>query len=1034
VKRVAAIVIGLCGGIAACSDTDTARPEKWQRGFEARLSGPAEWRRCTPAAPAAGRIVENVQCGTEPPPPESGCGEAIHTHADARRLLALYPHCTDQAISTLERLATIDPAVRGDLAAAYYSRAQRDDRALDLLRALRWAREADPRHVETHFNRALVQHALGLTNEAVASWDEVIRRNEPHWADEARRRRAQILAGHIADPVAQWSRNRDRLANALKRGERATVARLIAPFPTMALRHFEEEPLPPAEARLLAEELSRGGDRYALDVVQSATPETLATFRRGRRAYYAREWREAAASFERAAAADGALQLAARLASLIARYQLGPVEPEAFDPLIAEAAEHHYTALEWRSRVMRAVAATFASRYVEALAEYDAAVAVATKAENRANSAATHARRSGVLRIFGDGEGAWRDALAAVRLLPFAADPQNQHTIRGEVAAAIRLAGDPFAALSYQDAAVREIRRVLTETPGAGNIRRLQYNLSVALRERASFALELERFSDAARDLAEATRLSGTSPADVVLSARIDEVTGQSLLRTYPAQAAARFTEALARATGREFGTVRVRLLTQRADARRRAGDRAGARTDLQSALAELRREEELLLSRRTPGEAEELWSSYFRRFLETYQLLIRQLIEEGREREAFEYAERARAFEPLNLVLRTPNVSPEFRATASGGPVPLARIQALLPVGTVLVQYSVQEDRTYAWIVSRSAFQWVPLRARHSDVERWTAAVQEAVRQRNAPALVDALVPPYDGLVAEVLGKIGRTATRLVFVPDGAMHGLPIAALRNPRTNRFLVQESVPLEFAASATLYLHSLDRSRKLSSVPRSVLLVGNPAFDRTLTLVRGMEPLPHAEDEVRKIAALYGPSAEMLMRAQATVPEFLELARDRSIVHFAGHVIANPREPSRSLLLFARSAGHSGVLTAEELLTRLKLDQTKLVVLSACSSAGGLPVGPEGVAPLVRPLIAAGVPAVIGSLWDVGDATAEELLVSFHRRYEQEGDAAEALRSAQLAMLGSNNPGLQSVLAWAPFQVIGHTSSPDANTHQ
>ena len=88
--------------------------------------------------------------------------------------------------------------------------------------------------------------------------------------------------------------------------------------------------------------------------------------------------------------------------------------------------------------------------------------------------------------------------------------------------------------------------------------------------------------------------------------------------------------------------------------------------------------------------------------------------------------------------------------------------------------------------------------------------------------------------------------------------------------------------------------------------------------------------------------------------------------------------------------------------------------------------------EGVAPLVRPLLAAGVPAVIGSLWDVDDATTEELMVSFHRHYEEGSDAAEAMRAAQLGLLSktNHNPGLRSVLAWAPFQVIGHASSPFA----
>jgi CHAT domain-containing protein len=88
----------------------------------------------------------------------------------------------------------------------------------------------------------------------------------------------------------------------------------------------------------------------------------------------------------------------------------------------------------------------------------------------------------------------------------------------------------------------------------------------------------------------------------------------------------------------------------------------------------------------------------------------------------------------------------------------------------------------------------------------------------------------------------------------------------------------------------------------------------------------------------------------------------------------------------------------------------------------------------VAPLVRPLITAGVPAVIGSSWDVGDDTAAHLLVSFHRHYRNGNDAAVALQSAQVEMLGDKNPLHHSVLAWAAFQVIGHASSPFEAAHQ
>jgi CHAT domain-containing protein len=171
--------------------------------------------------------------------------------------------------------------------------------------------------------------------------------------------------------------------------------------------------------------------------------------------------------------------------------------------------------------------------------------------------------------------------------------------------------------------------------------------------------------------------------------------------------------------------------------------------------------------------------------------------------------------------------------------------------------------------------------------------------------------------------------------------------------------------------------------MHAAPPSALLAGDPAFDPELA--PGLGRLPAAQREVANISEVYAPLAEPLLGSNATVERFLARARDKSIVHFAGHSIVNPREPSRSLLLLAPSATHRGALEARELLTKLDLRRTRLVFLSACSSAGGYPVGPEGVAPLVRPLIAAGVPAVAGSLWDVEDATAGRVSVSFHRRY-------------------------------------------------
>jgi CHAT domain-containing protein len=342
---------------------------------------------------------------------------------------------------------------------------------------------------------------------------------------------------------------------------------------------------------------------------------------------------------------------------------------------------------------------------------------------------------------------------------------------------------------------------------------------------------------------------------------------------------------------------------------------------------------------------------------------------------------------------------------------------------------------------VSHDHFELLPpLRARQIDVVRWSGDLQRAVTQRNETAFDRGLFAPFDALLGPAMRRIrqlrgGAGPERLVIVPDGAMHGLPFAALRDPETRRHLIRD-VPVELAGSAALYFFSLTRNAELSGTSQpSALFFGDPAFNGDLYFARGLDRLPSAETEVREISELYAPNADVRIGADATVPAFLSLTRDKTVVHIAAHAIANAQAPSRSLLLFAPSENNSGALEAEELLTRLTLHHTRLVVLSTCSSAGGSPVGPEGVAPLVRPLIASGVPAVIGSLWDVEDATAKELLVSFHRHYQAGSDAAVALQLAQVGLLNHKNPGLRSVLAWAPFQVIGHASSPFGPTrHQ
>ena len=75
---------------------------------------------------------------------------------------------------------------------------------------------------------------------------------------------------------------------------------------------------------------------------------------------------------------------------------------------------------------------------------------------------------------------------------------------------------------------------------------------------------------------------------------------------------------------------------------------------------------------------------------------------------------------------------------------------------------------------------------------------------------------------------------------------------------------------------------------------------------------------------------------------------------------------------------------------------------------------------------RAFLAAGVPAVVGSLWDTQDKAASDVLIAFHRRLSQGEDPMSALRGAQLDMLRRPNPGTSRPGLWAGFELIGGVS--------
>ncbi|HET7435790.1 MAG TPA: CHAT domain-containing protein [Thermoanaerobaculia bacterium] len=1059
-KKPALIVLALC--LSLCSRKDTTGPEVWRRPVEPRITGATEWQACQAYTPA-GHVVAMTECGTPPQESDSNpCPNAPSTRAAALRLLSDRPRCLDLSVAALERFAMKDAAAKSDLAAAYYVRAQRDDQPNDLLLAMDAIEESyagAPHTEELLFNRALIQESLGFTSAAMESWLAVQKISRGEWAREARHHIDRLSRERRFDAAVQWPLIRPQLDSALVKGDRAAVARFVDPLPGTATAYFEtvagrwaKDPTAErtAQLQLFGDELSRRlDDPYARDVaahiaaakgadrdrLMAALDTYTAAVTTSKSLDYDRGLPAKAASLLRRAGSPLALAADLSLATAVSLSD-APRALAMLDALQKESESHHYDRLVSRVHATRAWILAYQGRLADALAESAVAEEIALRIGDREGAASYGVRRIGYARAAGQLDTSAREVLRGVRSLPLMTTDRDRNFTLGDTAGTALELGHPQIALLYQEMIVDNWRSILRrQSPIAlSEVSGIQKQLSIALRERAAIENRLGRDQAAIADLDEAIRLGdadgNAAIVRTLLRARAEEIKGRSLLKNDPRGAIGAYTRALQLAVNDTYPTFRASLHAQRAAAHRLLGHKADAERDLRAALAEVHNEELAAVSHRE-NDTYGFWAPYFSRFQETYQQLIRYLVEDRRTDEAFAYAERARAFELLDLVGRKQN-----GVTA---PATLGAIRTLLPAGTYLIEYSVLDDRTYAWIASRDTSSLLQLRATAADVRQWTDGLRRAtaLRPSNAALFESQLSAPHRGLIAEPLRAIralaGNSVLNVVIIPDGAMHGLPFAALRDGSTGRYVIEDAI-VSVAPSAALYAISLQRDAALPRDPRpTVLLIGDPRFDRTLDVARGLPRLPGAQREVTKIAAIYGHSAEVRRNEEATVPDFMQRARDRSVIHIAAHAVTNPRVPSSSLVLLAPSTNDSGVLEARALLNDITLPRARLFVFSACSTAGGMPVGPEGVTPLVRPIIAAGVPGVIGGLWDIEDATVDELLVSFHEHYREGSNAAAAMQAAQLQMLGSNSY-LKSPLYWGAFQVIGYASSPFAGAHE
>ena len=377
-----------------------------------------------------------------------------------------------------------------------------------------------------------------------------------------------------------------------------------------------------------------------------------------------------------------------------------------------------------------------------------------------------------------------------------------------------------------------------------------------------------------------------------------------------------------------------------------------------------------------------------------------------------------------LNAIYTTElRISPSALAQQTiSHPVRLAALQRSLSPDAVLIEYVLAEPTSYAFAVTRDTVTPYSLPSKsliEPDANRYR---REILSKKQDDALARQL---FTELLAPV--KQYTQKTDLIIVPDGALHLLPFAALRDGNSY-VLSTHTVDVSPSATAFDLLEKRVQAQSAVALPYVGVAAWTEKTDDRNPIVRAISgpqrsqlvPLPESQAEVETIAKDLPHPSTILLGSDATETHFKNLDLEGTeVVHLALHGYVDLDYPDRSSLVFAPDApggDDDGLLQVREI-RGLHLT-ARLVTLSACNTGVG-PVAETGVTNLVNAFIEAGADSVVSTLWEVDDHAAPRMMETFYTQLAAHKRKVDALRTAQLEML---NMGLVPYF-WASFQIVG-----------
>lgn len=360
-------------------------------------------------------------------------------------------------------------------------------------------------------------------------------------------------------------------------------------------------------------------------------------------------------------------------------------------------------------------------------------------------------------------------------------------------------------------------------------------------------------------------------------------------------------------------------------------------------------------------------------------------------------------------------NADPVWQQKNAAEQIPLvSELQKKLDPYSALLSYHLSEDGLLVLIITANSFGYqhtVVSKNFYTDIELLKTALHN-IRTDIRYTGTEAATSLYRQLITPILPQL-QQKKRLIIIPDDELNYLPFEALQDHEKKYLVEQFAVQYQFSASLVMQpIKHFSSPGTLAFAPFAKAGYTDTAGENSFSV------LPASEEETSSL------KGTILTDSGATKYRFLQMANHFGIVHLATHASANNDDPARSYIAFYPGQPDYKLYAGE--IYDLHLDSTRLIILSACETGAGQLVKGEGLMSLSRAFTYAGCSNIITSLWKAEDKATAYITGRLHYYLERKYSKDEALQSAKLDLLRSNetDPRFKSPQFWAHLVFIGN----------